>query len=139
MSTAHRPARAFDVFLGSKLEWARSGPHEDQHWLLLCFGAAGVVRVEGSQDGVSLACIAVEAAPPQVRPKPTPFELCVGRVLVAVTPRLTEYESEQDELGPSGICLEFDGGRRVCVRHSDGELILDRTGRSGDDDQSLAS
>lgn len=131
MSAAPRPARAFDALLGSTLDWARSGPLDECGWLLLCFEEAGIVRLEGAADGVSLACNAVEAVPPQVRPRETAFDACLGRALLAVTPRTAEYESEADELGPSGVCLEFEGGRRVCVRHVGGELVIDRTGRTG--------
>ena len=145
MPAPSRPSRTFDAFLGSTLAWARSGPLEELGWLLLCFSDGEVVRLEVADDGVSLAANVVEAVAPQVRPPETAFDPCVGRVLLAVTPRIAEYESEVDDLGPSGVCFEFEGGRRVCVRHVEGELVIDRTGRTGappfegdDGDQSLA-
>lgn len=112
-------------------------------WILLCFDSGEVVRLEVADDGVSLLAAVVEAVAPQVRPPETAFDACIGRTLLSVTPRIAEYESEEDDLGPSGICLEFEGGRRVCVRHLSGELVVDRTGRTGaptfdGDDQSLA-
>jgi len=126
-----RPSRTFDAFLGSTLLWARSGPLDEMGWLLLCFGTGEVVRLEVGRDGVSLESCVVEAVPPQIRPPESAFDPCLGRALLAVTPRIAEYESEVDELGPSGVCFEFEGGRRVCVRHVAGELVIDRTGRTG--------
>jgi len=125
-----RSARAFDPSLGSPLVLARWLGADVHDVLVLGFEGAAPLHVFPAADGVSLACGAAPQSRDVSGATPAPLEPCLGRRLVAASPRVHEYESMHDGLDESGVVLEFEGGRRVIVENDGGELVVDRTGHS---------
>jgi hypothetical protein len=125
-----RSARAFDPALGSPLVLARYLAADACDVLVLAFDGAAPLHLFPAADGVSLACGTSTLSRDPDGETPPPLVPCVGRVLVAASPRVHEYESMHDGLDESGVVLEFEGGRRVFVENEAGEIVVDRTGHS---------
>lgn len=125
-----RSARAFDPVLGQPLVEVRCADARRATALDLCFEGAPTLRLVGAQDGVSLACVSLVCDASAPGECPPALAACIGRRLLAASPSVHEYESVHDGLEASGVVLEFEGGRRVWIHHSCGELVIDRTGRA---------
>jgi hypothetical protein len=125
-----RSARAFDPALGSALVLARYLADDARDVLVLAFDGAAPLHLFAAADGVSLACGTATVSREPQGALPPPLAPCLGRMLVAASPRVNEYESVHDGLDESGVVLEFEGGRRVFVENEAGEIVVDRTGHS---------